>query len=76
MEREGESWQPSAREAQVLELLVAGLCNKEIAARLGISCKTVEFHLTRLYERSGCAGRVQLAVHAARYPRVRADDST
>ena len=54
----------SEREIQVISLLVAGYSNKEIATSLEISAKTVEFHLTKLYQQSGRAGRVQLAMHA------------
>lgn len=54
----------SGREIQVIALLVSGYSNKEIATSLEISAKTVEFHLTRLYQQSGCLGRVQLAMHA------------
>ena len=40
---------PSTREMQVLSLIVEGLQSKEIAKRLSISPKTVEFHKTGLY---------------------------
>jgi DNA-binding CsgD family transcriptional regulator len=56
----------SEREKQVIGLLMTGCTNKEIGARLTISKKTVEFHLTRLYELYGCAGRVQLALIATK----------
>jgi RNA polymerase sigma factor (sigma-70 family) len=36
------------RERQVMELVVAGLHNREIAPRLGISVRTVEVHKARL----------------------------
>ena len=35
------------REREVIELIVEGLGNKQIAARLGISEKTVEVHRSR-----------------------------
>jgi FixJ family two-component response regulator len=34
----------SGREREVLDLLVKGHTNKAVAARLGVACKTVEFH--------------------------------
>ncbi len=37
------------RRGQVLEGLWAGRCTKEIAADLGISPKTVEYHRAQLY---------------------------
>lgn len=58
--------QPSARERQVIGLVVARYSNDEIAVRLAVSRKTVEFHLTNLYRRYGLAGRVELALHAVR----------
>jgi DNA-binding NarL/FixJ family response regulator len=36
------------RESQVLELITMGLANKQIAAKLGISIKTVEKHRHRV----------------------------
>lgn len=65
----------SEREKQITRLLLDGLTNKEIAAHLSISRKTVEFHLTRLYEVSGCQGRVQLALRVERDGLLWIDDS-
>jgi DNA-binding CsgD family transcriptional regulator len=56
---------PTRRERQVIQLACDGLANKEIATALGISIKTVEFHLTRLYARTSCSGRAHLAAMAA-----------
>lgn len=53
------------RQREVLALLTAGYTNKEVAAQLSISVKTVETHRARLYERLGCASRADL-VRAAR----------
>ena len=41
----------TAREAQVLERIVAGLLNKQIADDLGISIKTVEAHRANIMEK-------------------------
>lgn len=41
----------SERQRQVLDLAVAGLSNKEIATRLGISFRTVEIHRAWMMER-------------------------
>lgn len=41
----------SAREAEVLQLVAEGEANKQIAARLGISIKTVEKHRCRLMQK-------------------------
>src|SRR4029079_354054 len=49
----------SAREREVLELLVEGLPNKLIARRLGISEKTVKSHLTAVYRAIDVTDRTQ-----------------
>ncbi len=56
----------SPREREVLAAVVEGLSNDEIAARLGISPRTVESHLRRLFERHGIASRTELATRALR----------
>jgi DNA-binding NarL/FixJ family response regulator len=56
----------SAREREVVAAVVDGLTNDEIGARLGISSKTVESHLRRLFERYGVASRTELAMRAVR----------
>ncbi len=55
----------SAREYETLEHLAAGLSNKEIARKLGVSPNTVKTHLARLYEKLGAARRTE-AVGKAR----------
>lgn len=47
------------REQTVLELLVAGLRNREIAERLHIALKTVEFHVSQLLEKLGARSRTE-----------------
>ena len=54
------------RQREVLDLLVAGLSNKEIAARLGISPKTVMHHTMAIYQVLGVRGRAEAAVAAVR----------
>jgi two-component system response regulator FixJ len=46
----------TTRERQVMEQLVAGCANKEIAANLGISPRTVEFHRAHLMEKTQAGG--------------------
>lgn len=48
------------RQQQVLDALVRGATNKEIAARLGCSVKTIEFHLDRLFDKFGVRTRAGL----------------
>jgi DNA-binding NarL/FixJ family response regulator len=50
----------SARERQVVDLVVAGRRNRDIAAEMGISEKTVKTHLTHVYQRLGVAGRSEM----------------
>ena len=56
----------SAREREVVRLVVEGASNDEIGARLGISSRTAESHLRRLFERHGVASRTELASRAIR----------
>jgi DNA-binding NarL/FixJ family response regulator len=56
----------SAREAEVLTLLVEGLPNKLIARRLEISEKTVKTHLTSIFRSLGVTDRTQAALWAER----------
>ena len=54
------------REREVLSLVRAGLANKQIARRLGISERTVKAHLTSTFARIGVQDRTQAAVWAER----------
>jgi two-component system, NarL family, nitrate/nitrite response regulator NarL len=54
------------RELEVLRLLVDGRSNDQIGTELGITTRTVEAHLTRLYERSDAQSRTELATRALR----------
>lgn len=50
----------SRREREVGMLAATGLADKEIAARLGVSVRTVETHLSSAYAKLGVQGRVGL----------------
>jgi NarL family two-component system response regulator LiaR len=56
----------TARERDVLRLIVEGLANKEIAGRLGIGEKTVKTHVSRVLDKLHAADRTQAAVTAIR----------
>jgi DNA-binding CsgD family transcriptional regulator len=50
------------READVLRLVIAGLANKQIAAALRVSPRTVEKHVENLLRKTGARSRTELAV--------------
>ena len=64
--RPGNGVTLSDRERDVMRLVVDGASNDEVGARLGISSRTVESHLRRLFERVGAASRTELAARALR----------
>jgi len=49
----------TAREQEVLRLLVRGLRNKEMAARLHVSERTINFHLANIYQKLNVSGRTE-----------------
>jgi DNA-binding NarL/FixJ family response regulator len=65
-ERSAGGVELTARERDVLQLVIAGDANKQIARKLGISEKTVKGHLTNLFQRIGVQDRTQAALWAER----------
>jgi len=55
---------PSEREIDVIAGIVRGATNAELGGALGISEKTIESHLHRLFDRYGVLSRTELAVLA------------
>ena len=49
------------REKEVMQLVLAGLLNKQIAEALHISMKTVEVHRARVFDKMGVKSAVELA---------------
>lgn len=56
----------SFRELTVLDLMVAGLADKEISAQLGCSRFTVNKHVTKILAKLGARSRTEAAVRAIR----------
>lgn len=56
----------TTREREVVGLVVDGRSNDEVGAALGITTKTVEGHLRRLFDRLGVQSRTELATRALR----------
>ncbi|WP_181320757.1 helix-turn-helix transcriptional regulator [Saccharothrix carnea] len=48
------------QQARIAELVVAGYSNREIATKLFLALRTVEFHLSNTYEKLGVTGRDEL----------------
>ncbi|PXY30364.1 helix-turn-helix transcriptional regulator [Prauserella coralliicola] len=49
------------QEEAVSQLVASGLSNREVAAELFLSTKTVQYHLTRIYAKLGIRSRAELA---------------
>lgn len=64
----------SPREGEVAELAATGLTNREIAATLYLSPRTVEQHVARAMRKLGIASRQDLAKEVARVRRAYGDD--
>ncbi|WP_199180304.1 LuxR family transcriptional regulator [Verrucosispora sp. ts21] len=56
----------TGREAEVLDCLVAGMSNKQVARALGISVRTVTVHVSNLLRKTGAASRTEAALWAVR----------
>lgn len=54
----------TARERQVLELILRARSNREIARQLGIEERTVKAHVGRLMRKTGAENRIELSVRA------------
>lgn len=55
----------SDRELEILRLASQGARTKEIAARLSVSARTVEGHLTSIFNKLGVASRTEAIMYAA-----------
>lgn len=67
-QRPASGWESlTPTEHGVVRLLNEGLANKDIAARLFISPRTVQTHLTHIYSKLNLSSRVQVVQEAARH---------
>lgn len=58
------SLQLTARERQVLDLILLARSNREIAQQLGIEERTVKAHVGRLMRKTGAENRIELSIRA------------
>jgi two-component system response regulator DctR len=56
----------SAREVEVMKLILQGRLNKQIADELGVAMRTVEVHRSRVLRKTGARNSVELAQLNAR----------
>jgi DNA-binding NarL/FixJ family response regulator len=56
----------SNRELEVLTSVAAGLSDKQVAGRLGISPKTVRNHLSKVFVKLSASNRVEAVINAMR----------
>ncbi len=56
--------QLTARESEIVDLVIAGCRNREISERLQISEKTVKAHLSNIFAKLGVRDRLELAIYA------------
>lgn len=55
-------------EERIVRLVSLGRTNREVSGELGLSPKTVEWHLSRLYRRLGVRSRIELALLLSALP--------
>jgi signal transduction histidine kinase/DNA-binding CsgD family transcriptional regulator len=66
-----ETIELTEREMDVIQLLVEGCTNKEIAVMLAVRPRTVKFHLDNIYSKLGITTRTEAAIYALRHGWVR-----
>mgnify|MGYP001788216005 FL=1 len=64
----------SDREVEIIELVTAGLTNKDIADRLEISKRTVDNHISNILEKADVDNRVALVRWALQWGKVCLND--
>jgi NarL family two-component system response regulator LiaR len=67
--------QLTERELEVLRLAAKGMSNREIALELTISVRTVQTHLTNVFNKMGVGSRTEAVVHALRKGWITLEDT-
>jgi DNA-binding NarL/FixJ family response regulator len=67
--------QLTEREIEVLKLAAKGMSNREIAGKLIISVRTVQTHLTNIFNKMGVGSRTEAVVHALRRGWITLEDT-
>jgi DNA-binding CsgD family transcriptional regulator len=60
----------SETERRIVELVVAGRRNREVADELSLSPNTISWNLSKVYRKLGVTSRTELAAHVAGTPPV------
>jgi DNA-binding NarL/FixJ family response regulator len=60
--RESIAYELTPRELEVLDLVVEGCTNSQIASTLYISLSTVKTHVRNIYSKLGVNNRIQIAI--------------
>lgn len=68
---EGSPEAPTPRELEVLRLVAEGLSNKQVAARLFVTERTVKFHVSSLLHKLGAGNRTEAVRVAVRRGLIR-----
>jgi DNA-binding CsgD family transcriptional regulator len=63
----------SPREVEILELVAKGDRSVDVAEALFLSKRTVDYHLTHIYEKLGVSNRVQAIIEASRLGLIHPD---
>jgi two-component system nitrate/nitrite response regulator NarL len=63
-------YQLTLREREIVELVVAGHTNKDVALTLSISEDTVKHHVTNIFDKTGVSNRLELALFAIHHQLV------
>lgn len=53
---------PTGRELEILKYMESGFTNKNIATKMFLSCRTIEVHLSHIYQKLGVTSRTEAVV--------------